>query len=140
MGLAASQQAARGVTARLELRQQARRAARIGLDAALARLSAAAADSIASSQGEGVVEEGAASSRYRFAAAAAPADSVYGDAKTPVYGGGFLRHRPGDALVTVRATARRGGAALELEHIYLVNAGPDAPRRVRFSEEVRAAK
>jgi len=141
MGLAASLQVAIGTSARLESRQHVGRLARLGFDAAMAALAGLAqggAEEPAWPQGSGQVQEGGAKGAFAFSLKPTQPDSVFGGKNAPVYGGDFLKHRPGDCLLTVLASAERGVRALGIERIYLVNASPAHPRRLLLEETVRA--
>jgi hypothetical protein len=137
MGLAASLQVAMGTSSRLESRQHVGRLARLGFDAAMARLAGLAqggAEQSAWAEGSGQVQEGAAKGVFAFSLKPTQPDSVFGGKNAPVYGGNYLEHRPGDCLLTVQASAERGGRTLGMERIYLVNGSPTHPRRLLLEE------
>ena len=54
----------------------------------------------------------------------------------PLYASSFLEHRPGDYLVTIRATVLLANHRLQLEHLYLLNASPSHERTLRLRQMI----
>ena len=102
----------------------ARRAAQIGLDAALAQITAALPN--APVERDVPIAEGKCHIAIRAAAASDAA-----------YAGNFLKPRIGDCIVTIDSADAGKTRAVQMQQVWLVNA--QAPRRARLSETVKAS-
>jgi hypothetical protein len=128
MALAYSTGMARNDESRGARQLRASHLARAGLDYAVARIEAARGNAAGVDGLNLALQEGLC----RIAAKPTTAsDAVYSDS--------FLKFRPGDAMVTVRAAAGKGANSYEAVQTYLVNAGPGQPRRVLLKQETGSA-
>jgi Tfp pilus assembly protein PilX len=128
VGLSASHSVARQGNVASMLGHQARVLARAGLDTAMVLLAQ--------------VPAGSAVPKRTFTAEGGAYDVEIrpAGADEPAYDDQALAHRPGDAIVTVSAVARRGPHRRQVNQRYLVNASPDRARRVRLENSVSSER
>ena len=120
MGLAASQQVTRDLTANRSVRAKALRSAQLGLDIAIASIPKGLTKGHAAAQSD---------TPFSWRAQTASPDAA-------CYATEYLAHRPGDMIVTVSGLAPTRKGSILAERQYLVNLQPGTERRVCLSETV----
>lgn len=124
MALTASIDVARGLSVNARGTAEARELARMGIEAAAARMA----------RGEVWAEPWVIETPEGVARLSPVAPGV------GAYDGAFLRPRPGDALVSVEARVAGGLRDWTVRQVYLLNADEGRQRRIRVSETIATVK